>query len=269
MRIVVQMLVRNEVDIIQECLAEIAKWGLTEIVILDGASDDGTTEAIRAFDGADIHLVSEPDPDGKFHDHLRNRLMNLTLQHNPDWILSLDADEIYHTNPVDYIEAADVRGCNVVRSLVPQFWITVDDVRSGILTEDRRRSIQDRRRWYSWGHIGTFIWRVHPDHYYPLGVPMRTPELPGQTWRDWQIPLNNFPICKHYCFRTLEQGMRRAQERRTRGGRRYFGKYFHNWIIDEVAVPLWHYDGDIHDQQYPWNPHENHRAVHTYMGGGR
>jgi len=258
-RTVVQMLIRNEADIIEECLREIARWGLTEIVILDGQSDDGTPDVVRAFTGADIHLVSEPDPDGRFHDHLRNRLMNLTLQHNPEWIVSLDADEIYHTDPVAAIRAAVLGGANVVRCHVPQFWITTDDVRRGILVEDRRESIQVRRRWYSWGHMGTFIWRVQPGHYYPQGIAKRTPEVRGQTWREWQRAGPVYPICKHYCFRTLEQGVARAAARRKRGGRRYFGKYFENWIIDEKAAGLHYWNG-------VWQTSENHRAVCEYMG---
>jgi glycosyltransferase involved in cell wall biosynthesis len=264
MRIVVQMLVRNEVDIIQECLAEIAKWGLTEIVILDGASDDGTTEAIRAFDGADIHLVSEPDPEGGFTDNLRNRLMNLTLQHNPDWVLSLDADEIYHTDPRMAIEVADAMGANAIRCAVPQFWITYADLRGGILVEDRQRSIQERRLWYSWGHSGVFIWKAHPEHYYPYPCkrPKRTPEVPGVAWNQWQKYPAVMPICKHYCFRTLEQACKRTAERIARGGRQNFGKYWLDWIIDEREAHLHRFDVD----NPLWDMRYNHDAVYRWMG---
>ncbi len=69
------------------------------------------------------------------------------------------------------------------------------------------------------------------------------------------------PICKHYPFRSLDQSVRRAKERRERGGRRYFGKYFENWIIDEVRAGLTRrVDGE------PWNETCNHDLVSKYMG---
>lgn len=263
LRVVVQMLIRNEDDIIYETLSEITRWGLSQIVILDGDSQDATVSEIRRFEKShpevELRLISEADPRGEFHDHLRNRLLALTLEWQPDWIISLDADEIYHTSPLAAIQVAADEGANVVRNVVPQFWITLADMRS-ILTEDRYFSIQQRRRWYSWGHMGTFMWKVQPEHFYPAETPKRTPELPGQTWRDWQIAGSMLPICKHYCFRTLEQAVQRMRERQTRGGRKYFGKYFENWIIDQAAVGLAHFDET-------WDTRNTHTRVQQYMGG--
>ena len=53
--------------------------------------------------------------------------------------------------------------------------------------------------------MGTFIWRWNPQHFYPKDTPKRTPELPGKTWRQWQIAGPWHPVCKHYCFRSLRQ----------------------------------------------------------------
>ena len=126
--------------------------------------------------------------------------------------------------------------------------------------EDPCESIQRRRLWYSWGHVGRFIWKVQRRHFYPRDTQKRTPELPEQTWREWQRVGSVQPICKHYCFRSLEQALRRMQERRKRGGRKYFGKYFYNWIIDEQAVGLVRFNGT-------WDTRNTHEAVHAYMGG--
>lgn len=266
MKIVVQMLIRNEADIIFETLREITRWGLREIVILDGESTDGTLAEIQRF--ATLHpdvnfeVVSEGDPNGKFHDHIRNRLLELTLPHQPDWIISLDADEIYHTNPIAAIEAADRAVCNVVRNCIPEFWITRQDLADGKTEKDPNESIQDLRRWYSWGHMGTFIWKPLEGHYYPQETPKRTPELPGREWREWQRQGPIIPICKHYCFRSVSQAERRAQERRERGGRRYFGKYFLDYVIDEKAAGL-HYLG----ADGVFNEERTHDRVHASMKG--
>lgn len=266
MNIVVQMLIRNEGDVIYETLHEICRWGVNAIVILDGKSTDNTLNEIATFSKTrdiPVMVVSEPDPGDKFHDHLRNRLLELTLPYKPDWIISLDADEIYHTNPVAAIVAAEEFGANVVRASVPEFWITDSDLaygkteRTGIL-----HSVQALRRWYSWGHMGTFIWKPLEGHYYPTEIPKRTPELPGKTWLEWQIPGPVIPICKHYCFRTITQAEARAQERRERGGQQYFGKYFCDYIIDERAAGL-HYLGD----DGIFNEERTHERVHAAMKG--
>jgi len=264
MRIVAHMLIRNEADVITETLTEIARWGVEEIVILDGGSDDGTIEAIRAFTDAEIDLHVSPDPGGQFADYRRGELLTLTRRHNPDWIISLDADEIYHTSPVKAIWAAESAGANVLWCDIPQFWITLADIRAGLLLEDEGVDVQERRRWYSWGHTGVFIWRDHPKHYYPKGIPKRTPEFEGVSdYRQWQQPGPVRPICKHYSFRSLRQALKRAEERKRRGGRRYFGKYYLNWIVDEVAAGLHYWDGT----GWVIDP-DSHRRVSEYMGRG-
>lgn len=276
LNIVAHMVERNEADVIAEVVNEIMRW-VDTLVVLDGASDDGTMDKLWELGekwvgrGKKLRIVSEPDPDDTFRGHIRNRLLELTAEHRPDWVFSVDADEIYDSyydhkknlvTPITAIERADACGANVVRCLVPQFWLTLADLRGGALTEDPHLPVQQRRRWYSWGHMGTFIWKWNDAHYYPQDVSKRTPELPGLTWRQWQIAGPWMPICKHYCFRSIEQGVRRAAERRERGGRKYFGKYFENWIIDEQVAGL-HYLDPIGD----WCTENNHDGVGWYMSG--
>ena len=84
LNIVGQMLVRNEADVIRETVTEIMRW-VDTLVVLDGASDDGTLEILRdlaAEYGASykkaIRVESRPDPQDEFHDHIRNELLELT-----------------------------------------------------------------------------------------------------------------------------------------------------------------------------------------------
>lgn len=279
MRIVAHMPVRNEFDIIEETVAEIFHW-VDTLIVVDGQSTDGTYSLLCDLrhewerNGKALFLISEADKDDKFTDcDIRTRLLQVTKEFEPDWVISVDADEIYQSyydpngnlvTPSTAIEAAEAAGANVVRCLVPQFWLTFSDLRRGaLLEEDLVPSIQQRLRWYSWGHMGTFIWKWNDDHYYPEDEPKRTPELPGKTWRDWQIAGPLMPICKHYCIRSLEQGIKRTRERRERGGRRYFGKYFAtSLVIDEQLAGL-HYLGN--DGQ--WCIEINHDRLGQYMGG--
>jgi glycosyltransferase involved in cell wall biosynthesis len=273
LRIVAHMMCRNEVDVIEETIGEILRW-VDVLVVLDGGSTDGTWEKICELaeivdlGGKVIDAHQEPDPDDRFVDHIRNRLLELTAPHKPDWVISVDADEICHydpkqnvSSPIEAIAAAEAAGANVVRCEVPQFWLTFDDLRRGAVLEEESLSVQWRRRWYSWGHMGTFMWRWHHGHYYPRDTPKRTPEMPTMTWREWQRAGPLVPVCKHYCFRSLRQAMTRAEERKERGGRRYFGKYFANFILDAKETGL-HYLGD----DGIWCMRNNHDRVYEWMG---
>lgn len=276
LKIVGQMLCRNEIDIISETVDAVMPY-LDALVILDGDSDDGTSGTLMnlsdqwAKRGKRIDVWIEPDPNEEFHDHRRNRLLEMCADLYPDWIVSIDADEIYHTyydhkgnliSPVTAIEAAERAGANVVRNLVPQFWLTLGDIRNGALMEDESVSIQARRRWYSWGHMGTFIWKWNPVHFYPALIPKRTPEVPKLTWRQWQIAGPYMPICKHYCIRSVPQGVKRARERLARGGIKYFGKYAYNYLISAKLARLHHLGPDD-----KWITERNHEALCAYMGG--
>jgi len=279
MKIIAHMPVRNEIDVIEETVSEVFRW-VDTLIVLDGQSTDGTHSLLCDLSsqwktaGKTLQVVSEADPGNVFHDHtLRGRLLELTAPHEPDWVLSVDADEIYDTylapngvevDPITAIYAAEEIGANVVRCMVPQFWLTFQDLREGALDEDETISVQQRRRWYSWGHMGTFIWKWNDAHHYPPKVPKRTPELLGLTWREWQRAGPLMPICKHYCFRSLRQSLARAEERRERGGRRYYGKYFQNWLIDERLAGL-HYLAE----EGRWCTERNHDAVCAYMAGKR
>jgi hypothetical protein len=275
MNVVAHMPVRNEFDIVEETVREALRW-VDTLVVLDGESDDGTRSLLHDLAaelkaaGKTLDLHVEADLGAMFTNYNRQRLLELTAPHRPDWVLSVDGDEIWHCDPkrncpspIEAIEAAERAGANVVRAWVPQFWLTFEDLRRGALIEDETVSVQERRRWYSWGHAGTFIWRWDDRHYYPDRPSKRTPELPGLTWRQWQVAGPLTPICKHYCFRGVAQGLERLHLRQVRGGRKDFGKYFlPNWIIDERLVGL-HYLG----ADGAWCPEENHEPLYTYMAG--
>jgi hypothetical protein len=273
MKIVAQMMCRNEFDVIEECVAEVMRW-VDTLLVLDGKSDDGTWSLLcdlaseYGAGGKVIRVESESDRDDRFRVDLRNKLLAMTAEHDPDWVFSVDADEIYHydpeqgiPSPVEAIEAAEAAGGNVVMCQVPQFWLTFADLRNGALHEDERESVQKRRRWYSWGHSGRFMWKWNGEHFYPK-TSKRTPELPGLSWTEWQRPGPLYPVCKHYCFRSLGQGLKRAEDRLANGGRKYFGKYALRWVIDEVEAGL-HYLGEGE----MWNVLENHQRVRAWMAG--
>lgn len=279
LRVVAHMLCRNERDIIDETIREVFRW-VDTLIVLDGMSDDGTRQALEglvkfyARQGKTLRVVSEEDPGGRFQDDIRKRLLELTAPYRPDWVLSIDADEIYdsyvredgvHVDLFTAIALAEEAGANVVRCQAPQFWFTLDDLRKGRFWESDVTPIQYRRRWYSWGHMLTPIWKTNAAHYYPAGVQKRTPELPGRDWRQWQIAGPLYPICKHYTHRTVSQIVKRSLERQERGGRKAFGKYFLPYpIVDEQVAGLYRLD----PLKPQWNMTRNHEALHRYLAEG-
>ena len=129
--VVGQMLVRNEADVIEEVVREAFRW-VEALVVLDGASTDGTTGILSGLAatyrkaGKLLVLCSRDDPDGRFADHYRNELLELTSVLRPDWVMSVDGDEIYDAvpvTPVDAIAAAEDRsiGPDLVESR-PERW---------------------------------------------------------------------------------------------------------------------------------------------------
>jgi tetratricopeptide (TPR) repeat protein len=78
------MIVRNEAERLERCLASVAGF-VDEMVVVDTGSDDGTA-AIAASCGASVHHLAWP---GDFAP-ARNHALDLV---RGDWVLVLDADE--------------------------------------------------------------------------------------------------------------------------------------------------------------------------------
>lgn len=96
-RITLAMLVRNEAQRYLKEVLEQGKEYADRVAILDDASDDDTAELCKGILGKKLTLVSNDQP--CFHNEivLRKQLWDLALSTKPDWIMILDADEIFET----------------------------------------------------------------------------------------------------------------------------------------------------------------------------
>lgn len=114
-KITLAMLVRNEADRhLSAVLAHAAAY-VDEAVILDDASTDATVHVCReVLKDIPTFIHSNPTPGFDNEVNLRKQLWELTLRSSPDWILCLDADEMFE-------DAAILR----IRSLVNQPHIDV------------------------------------------------------------------------------------------------------------------------------------------------
>jgi len=257
LRVMAMMLCRNEADVIAECIGALAAWGVPRLAVLDGCSDDGTWETLqdiqrRKLDlGIELDLLREDQATAaRFREDKREMLYALARRSAPfDWVISIDADEIYEDSPLEAISLAEADGAQAIMPFIPEFWLTVDDVRNGALVEDERLSVQQRRRWYSWCWRENHIWRERADlHYLPdeqRGV-HRDPYRPdGQSWpalQSLRLLRQGAPIQKHYPIRSVRQGIAKMGDRLPRG-RRYFGKCAESWIVDEEWCGLARWGG--------------------------
>jgi glycosyltransferase involved in cell wall biosynthesis len=94
--ITLAMLVRNEAGRYLEQVLSHAKNYIARAVILDDASNDNTTEICRRIlDGLPLRIESNKEPHFNNEIVLRKQLWQMTVAECPEWILTLDADEIF------------------------------------------------------------------------------------------------------------------------------------------------------------------------------
>jgi len=99
--ITLAMLVRNEAGRYLEAVLRQAAQYASSAVILDDASTDDTPEICKKMlHRIPLTLVSNREPSFNNEIVLRKQLWNMTVETNPDWILILDADEVFEDGAV-------------------------------------------------------------------------------------------------------------------------------------------------------------------------
>lgn len=95
-KITLAMLVKNEAGRYLEDVLSQASTFIDNAVILDDASEDDTVEVCqKILKGVPLTLVSNPEPCFDNEIVLRKQLWEMAVQTRPDWILILDADEVF------------------------------------------------------------------------------------------------------------------------------------------------------------------------------
>jgi glycosyltransferase involved in cell wall biosynthesis len=94
MKLIAQMIVRNEANrYLKQCLDSLSEY-VDKIIIVDDASTDKTVEICKKYDK--VLLKSLPYPLFNINESgLREHLWEMVRQEKPDWVLSIDADEIF------------------------------------------------------------------------------------------------------------------------------------------------------------------------------
>ncbi|WP_138753796.1 glycosyltransferase [Paenibacillus sinopodophylli] len=160
------MQVRNEQGrYLEAVLAELSQF-VDDIVIVDDASTDDTHELCRSFDKV-VKLIRLDTSLFRTEWQLRQRLWEEAITLEPDWILSVDADEIYEQRAALAIrELIDQDRYDWVGYRMYDFWGSLTHYR-----EDEWWTLHKR-------HTMTLIRYLPGYHYYYPQWEHHVPRLP-------------------------------------------------------------------------------------------
>src|ERR1017187_8543560 len=96
MKLVMTLLVRNEVDVIEANLEYHLAQGVDFVIVTDHGSEDGTDELLRRYEQAGVVTVLHEEGEGHDQSVRVTRMAQLALtQHCAAWVINNDADEFW------------------------------------------------------------------------------------------------------------------------------------------------------------------------------
>lgn len=147
--------VRDEGDIIGQCLGQLLTWA-DRVIVLDTGSLDDTWEIVQDAAGKDQRVKLLGKQPVYFSDTLvRGWIFNQVRQEmrTGDWFLRVDADEFHHISPPEFVKQRLRPHETVVYHQYYNFCLRQSEIaawETGLETvHDRCRPIEDRRQWYS------------------------------------------------------------------------------------------------------------------------
>ena len=147
--------VRDEADIIGQCLEHMLTWADT-ISVFDTGSIDDTWEIIQGVAAKDKRVKPlKKDPVFFSENRLRGWLFNQARQHmkEGDWFLRVDADEFHHIPPPEFVKDRLKSHETIVYHQYYDFRLLASEVaawETGKETmAERERPIAERRRWFT------------------------------------------------------------------------------------------------------------------------
>jgi glycosyltransferase involved in cell wall biosynthesis len=147
--------VRDETDIIGQCLTHLLTWA-DAVYMFDTGSVDNTWEIVQEFASRDNRIIPlRKDPVFFAETRLRGWMFNQARQHmrEGDWFLRVDADEFHHIAPPEFVKTRMRSHETIAYHQYYDFRLTQSEVEKWIngeeAVDDRNRPIEERRRWYT------------------------------------------------------------------------------------------------------------------------
>jgi hypothetical protein len=95
-RLIMTLLVRDEIDVVRQNIEFHLRHGVDFVVATDNGSTDGTREALADLAASGIvRLIDEPGRDHSQHRWVSRMAALARDEHGGDWILNCDADEFW------------------------------------------------------------------------------------------------------------------------------------------------------------------------------
>lgn len=151
MKIYAICLIKNEVDVIADCLRHALHF-CDRIFILDNGSTDGTWETVNSMASRHEQIVIEGQITETFRDGMRSIVYNKHHRELSarDWWLRLDADEFLVGDPRPVLEKANREQADFVSAWQLQFYYTDADFRNwDAEMASLQLPVTERRRYYS------------------------------------------------------------------------------------------------------------------------
>ncbi len=147
--------VRDEGDIIGQCLDHVLRWA-DVVYVFDTGSVDETWDVVRAAALKDRRVVPLGQKPVYFSEtRLRAWMFDQAREHmrEGDWFLRVDADEFHHIPPPEFVRSRLRAHETIVYHQYYDFVLRqseVDDWKAGREgLGDRKRPIKERRQWYT------------------------------------------------------------------------------------------------------------------------
>lgn len=146
--------VRDEADIIGQCLQHLLAWA-DSIYVFDTGSVDNSWEIVQDFAAKDKRVIPlRKDPVYFSETRLRGWMFHQARRQMRagDWFLRVDADEFHHVPPREFVKSRLRPHETIVYHQYYNFVLRESEVRAWKAGKetlaDRSRPIEQRRQWY-------------------------------------------------------------------------------------------------------------------------
>jgi len=193
-------LIKNEGDVIADCLIHALKF-CDRIFVLDNGSTDGTWETVNALARNHPEIVIEDQLLISFRDGMRSIAYNKYNHElsDQDWWLRLDGDEFLEGDPRDVLARANLEKADFVTAWNLQFYYTDKDFKHwDTEKQEPARPITERRRYYSANWREYRFFRNQPHQPWNEAI---APQWPDGLTKACSVRLYN----RHYPYRNPDQ----------------------------------------------------------------
>lgn len=110
-RLVMTILVKNEIDILEDNIRTHAKLGIDSFLVMDNGSTDGTRELLACLaDELDVHVIDQPEQNYQQREWMTQLAFTARDNLGADWVVSNDADEFWIPKSGDLKTGLDRKG---------------------------------------------------------------------------------------------------------------------------------------------------------------